>query len=323
MKIGFFLRFLVLMVMFFPGRSYAACNSVAQTTWDIATPQTVPFSGARDVFQRGPYLGLTQTQHIASLFLCNDGVRDYKSQYTGTLPTTPNNYGANTIYALPDVPGFGVSIDVSDPNRPWVDLKSTPQSLIQYASYTGLQTRLQYHIYADLMPGSYTVPRMKVGEVWGELVSNRNDKTPIVSLYIPAMTFNVSTYGCELRVPPTVSLSSDLEQSTSFNVEIYNCGGTVNAFVRFTDPAAQASVKTALTNKGDAKGYDLIFKRSNGAAVSLIPTGTAALAGEISIGRLNTGGSHTETFFALLNRNADEVKPGKLEFATIVGVSYR
>jgi hypothetical protein len=323
MKIGFFLRPLVLMVMFFPCWSYAACNSVAQTTWDIATPQTVPFSGARDLFQRGPYLGLTQERHIESLFLCGDGMREYLSKYTGSLPTTPNNFGTNTIYALPDVPGFGVSIDVSDPNQPWVDLKSTPQPLVRYGGRTGLKTRLQYHIYADLKPGSYSVSRMKVGEVWGELVSNRNDKTPIVSLYIPAMTFNVSTYGCELRVPPTVSLSSDLEQSTSFNVEIYNCGGTVNAFVRFTDPAAQTSVKTALTNKGDAKGYDLIFQRSNGAAVSLIPTGTAARAGEISIGRLNPGGSHTETFFALLNRNADEVKPGKLEFATIVGVSYR
>ncbi|HEA3202495.1 hypothetical protein [Aeromonas veronii] len=323
MKIVFFLRPLVLMVMFFPCWSYAACYSVAQTTWDITTPQTVPVSGGRDLFQRGPYLGLTQEMHIESLFLCGDGMREYLSKYTGSLPTTPNNFGSNTIYALPDVPGFGVSIDVSDPNQPWVDLKSTPQPLVRYGGRTGLKSRLQYHIYADLKPGSYRVPRTKVGEVWGELVSNRNDKTPIVSLYIPSMTFNVSTYGCVLNVPSNISLSSDLEQSTYFNVTISQCGGDVIGWVRFSDPDALTSTKATLVNKGEAKGYNLKFQTKNGGLITLIPAGTKPQTGEILLGLISRGQTRTETFSALLTRNSEDVRPGTLKFATIVGVSYR
>jgi type 1 fimbria pilin len=115
-------------------------------------------------------------------------------------------------------------------------------------------------------------------------------------------------------------LLTDVEQPTTFNVTISQCGGPVTVFARFSDPDAQAATKNALQNKGTAKGYELKLQTSGGDAITFIPVGTTALNGEINLGNSQT---RTTPFSALLSRTSDAVRPGTLQFATIVGISYR
>lgn len=216
-------------------------------------------------------------------------------------------------------------MDVKDPDRnaQWVSLSSANQRLVTYGSHVGLNSRLRLYATGPFQPGTYQVARAKIGEMQSELVSNSADKSPIVSLYIPAMTITVDSYGCTLNVPNNVALSTDVEQSTTFNVTISQCGGTVTAFARFSDPDAQAATKNALPNKGTAKGYELKLQTSGKAPITFIPVGTTARTDEINLGSITATQTRTTSFSALLSRTSDEVRPGMLELATIVGISYR
>lgn len=312
--------FIASLCLFFT-QAQAACTSVVESNWDMS-------AGNPPTLQRPVHTGSTPEQihttgvrTIQTLFQCADGNRNYYARLTNTL----GGAVSTLLYRLPGIQNLSIAMDVKDPdaNAQWVSLYPTAQRTVTYNSHVGLHSRLRFYATGPFQPGTYPVARTKVGEVWGELVSDPTDKSPIVSLYIPAMIITVNNYGCTLSVPSNVALSTDVEQSTTFNVTISQCGGTVNAFARFSDPDARTVTKSALPNKGTAKGYELKLQTSANAPINFIPIGTTVRAGEISLGSITSTQTRTTSFSALLSRTTDEVRPGTLQFATTVGIVYR
>ncbi|TYA01629.1 hypothetical protein [Vibrio cholerae] len=318
------LSVLIVPLFLFTNQVQAACASVVSSTWDLSSSNPPKFQLPEHQISSPTIIYTTPQRATQTLFMCTDGNRNYYARLTNSLGGVVSGTGSS-LYRLPGIKNLSISMDVKDPdiNAKWVSLNSFAQRTITYGSHVGLYSRLKFYATGPFEPGTYSVTRTKVGEMWGELVSNSADKSPIVSLYLPAMTITVDNYGCSLNVPSSVVLSTDVEQLTRFNVTISQCGGVVVPLVRFSDPDAQASTKQALSNKGTAKGYELKLQTSSGNAITFIPVGTAARSEEITFGLMNVGQSRTVSFSALLSRTSEDISPGTLQFATILGVSYR
>lgn len=305
------------------------CNKI-YNPWYLSEYVERRFSGPQHDTPLGLLGSMTTEVKKPTVFYCPDdalGVASYYTAYNNALGDRVEHAGpsAYIVYALPNVPGIGVSVDMADPNQPWVALGDSNQTLLAnyYGDSVGFKSRIQFHIIGNLYPGEYLSPPIKVGKIWGEKVKNPNIKSGDIELWLPQVKIVVNVDSCELNVPAQVNLGSDIRNSTPFVVRVDQCSGPVDVFTRFSDAAETAVKKDSLINTGSAKGYVLKIETKDGQPIDIIPVGTNRAVGEIPMGKANKDLSLSKEFQARVVKDGIEQQDGSLEFGAIVGVSYR
>jgi type 1 fimbria pilin len=323
--------FLVMSTLIFSSVTFADNCRISTDTWDLSELVYRKIDGPLHKIPLGPFGGLTNEVHKAAIFNdCKSGTEgkstDYYLKYNGALGHQINHHSGSEyiVFAVPGVPGIGVSIDMKDPNRDWISLSEQEAKLVSYNGPTvGFKSRIQFHVVSDLKTGKYHVPRQKIAIVQGNRHGASPPYTPAVNIYFPETDITINASSCVLNVPSDVRLNDDISNTTPFSVSVNQCSGPVNIFTRFSDVTAPETVKEYVKNTGTAQGYSLKIETEDGKSVQLIPIGTNSNDGELSLGRLEAGGALIKEFQARIIENQSRKIPGTLEYGVIVGVAYR